>query len=99
MTPNEIPDTNDVPGHGRPGGIDDPVSDAEYGDSREDVRQIAIDAAGFDPRERCDHERVVDAEVVGESAKHGCFEVEARCESCGVTMYNEITADDLEPLL
>lgn len=25
-------DANDDPGHGRPGGVDDPVPDAEYGD-------------------------------------------------------------------
>lgn len=28
------PDPHDVPGHGRLGGIDDPVPDAEYGDER-----------------------------------------------------------------
>lgn len=28
----ERPDPMDVPGFGRPGGIDDPVPDAEYGD-------------------------------------------------------------------
>ncbi|WP_157972455.1 hypothetical protein [Saliphagus sp. LR7] len=28
----EQPDAYDLPGHGRPGGIDDPIQDAEYGD-------------------------------------------------------------------
>lgn len=31
-------------GSGRPTGIDDPVPDAEYGDSKEAVRQIELDA-------------------------------------------------------
>lgn len=45
-------ETSDVPGYGRIGGIDDPVSRAEYGDDRETGREQAeADAAAHDRRE------------------------------------------------
>lgn len=39
-------DAADRPGHGRIGGVDDPVARSEYGDDREAVREAQRDAAG-----------------------------------------------------
>lgn len=38
MSPQDAPDVHDVPGHGRVGGIDDPVPREEYGDVQEPPR-------------------------------------------------------------
>jgi hypothetical protein len=40
------PTAADRPGHGRVGGVDDPVARADYGDDREAVREAQRDAAG-----------------------------------------------------
>ncbi len=42
----DCPNTADSPGHGRIGGIDDPVPAAEYGDDAEAVREAERNAAG-----------------------------------------------------
>lgn len=61
------------------------------------VRQAQRDAAkGTDvPPDECEHTRLINPEIVGTSEKYGSFEVEAECEQCGTTMYNEIIGDDL----
>lgn len=38
MSPQDAPDVHDVPGHGRVGGVDDPVPREEYGDVQEEPR-------------------------------------------------------------
>ena len=43
---NRRPTAADRPGHGRVGGVDDPVARAEYGDDREAVREAQRNAAG-----------------------------------------------------
>ena len=43
---NGRPTAADRPGHGRVGGVDDPVSRSEYGDDPEDVREIQREAVG-----------------------------------------------------
>ena len=43
---NRHPTAVDRPGHGRVGGVDDPVARADYGDDREAIREAQRDAAG-----------------------------------------------------
>lgn len=43
---NRRPTAVDRPGHGRVGGVDDPVARADYGDDREAIREAQRDAAG-----------------------------------------------------
>jgi hypothetical protein len=64
---NDRPTAADRPGHGRVGGVDDPVARSEYGDDPEDVREIQRDAAG--DREDARHHATVYQLDDGESER------------------------------
>lgn len=59
------PTAVDRPGHGRVGGVDDPVARADYGDDREAVREVQRDAAG-ECADACQHASVYQLDDDGE---------------------------------
>lgn len=84
---NLTPDPADVPGHGRVGGVDDPVDREEYGDAPNDV----------DRHTTCDHPELVagagDIEVVHRSPSG--VEIEANCAECGATLSGSVTVGEM----
>lgn len=86
------PDPHDVPGHGRPGGIDDPVPDAEYGDV-----QRGAGGPEHGPCPEDDHRLLIDTVQI-KSASELDLEIEGECSRCGRPLYTCIDTTKMEVL-